>query len=517
MIAKHSGIPVLDLFAGPGGLGEGFSAFVDPGGKHPFRIALSIEKDAVAHKTLLLRSFYRQFERHAAPSDFYRRLRGEITTEQLFNAYRLEIANAQSEAWRATLGDDDEAPLSLLRQRVHDALGRFPGGPEKCVLIGGPPCQAYSLVGRSRNKGKKNYDLATDPKARLYLEYLQLIGDFWPAVFVMENVRGLLSARFGDELVFDLIRRDLADPADALRRSRRTRRKEKSHFYRLRALTCIDPNPARDDYLIKCEQFGVPQTRHRVIVVGVREDIDIKRLGTLTSLSGPTVNEVIGDLPPLRSGLSRETDDPASWWAAVRGVLIHEMSSEMKMAIRKSCAAAADNPLQSRGSEFVSGSPCIQYRRADWFFDPNLKGFCNHATRSHIRPDLHRYFFAACFAAKHGSSPELADFPRTLLPDHKNVAVALEGSHFADRFRVQIGSRPSTTVTSHISKDGHYYIHPDPAQCRSLTVREAARLQTFPDNYFFEGPRTAQYIQVGNAVPPLLAVQLAALIYRLVK
>jgi len=152
---------------------------------------------------------------------------------------------------------------------------------------------------------------------------------------------------------------------------------------------------------------------------------------------------------------------------------------------------------------------------ADWFLDKRLGGFCNHEARSHMPSDLHRYLFAACFAKVHGRSPTLVDFPSLLLPDHKNVQENVSETIFSDRFRVQIASRVATTITSHISKDGHYFIHPDPSQCRSLTVREAARLQTFPDNYRFEGPRTEQYTQVGNAVPPLLALQVAKVVSKL--
>ena len=126
--------------------------------------------------------------------------------------------------------------------------------------------------------------------------------------------------------------------------------------------------------------------------------------------------------------------------------------------------------------------------------------------------DLRRYYYASVFADVTGRSPKLSDFPKSLLPAHQNVELGRTGKMFSDRFRVQLPDQVATTITSHISKDGHYFIHYDPSQCRSLTVREAARLQTFPDNYSFQGPRTAQYHQVGNAVPPYLAAQIAEII-----
>ena len=138
----------------------------------------------------------------------------------------------------------------------------------------------------------------------------------------------------------------------------------------------------------------------------------------------------------------------------------------------------------------------------------SLGALLNHETRGHMEEDLGRYLFCASYATVYGRSPSSPDFPDELKPAHKSW----DAGHFADRFRVQLGHTSGSTITSHLAKDGHHFIHWDPRQCRSLTVREAARIQTFPDDYLFLGNRTQQYTQVGNAVPPLLARQIAGVV-----
>lgn len=490
-MSNESAIPVIDLFAGPGGLGEGFAAA-------GFDIRLSIEKDPAAHRTLELRAFFRQFDR--APDDYYEHLRGRLSREELFASHPRQAVAAMNEAMLAELGVMDH---TIVRDRIKSALN----GADPWVLIGGPPCQAYSLVGRARNRGIKGYSLGQDPKARLYIEYLRILADHWPAAFVMENVRGMLSAKIDGELVFDRICTDLVDPAAALKL-------KSTHKYALHALsgeTSLFAN-APADYLVRCERYGVPQARHRVIVVGLRNDVAATP-GTLDRIPAPSVYNAIGDLPKLRSGLSKESDDAGSWLDAVLEIFTRDKGTLSVMAMRKQLSEIRN--VQSklrklcRGGEFIPHNKVIGWRE-DWFHDSRLSGVVNHSTRSHIRGDLHRYLFAAVFAKVHGYSPKLAEFPVDLLPAHDNAKD--NDPAFADRFRVQLRDKPSTTITSHISKDGHYYIHYDPRQCRSLTVREAARLQTFPDNYFFVGPRTDQYRQVGNAVPPLLAFEIAKVV-----
>ncbi|BCL62791.1 hypothetical protein DGMP_34840 [Desulfomarina profundi] len=237
------------------------------------------------------------------------------------------------------------------------------------------------------------------------------------------------------------------------------------------------------------------------------------------------VQDVLDDLPRLRSGLSREkkiNNNFVKWAETLYGIIDQEWFNKGKYkhhsdSIVKTLESIFKNEL-NQGSEFIpywktKKKKLKDYELTKWYLDERLKGVCNHSSRSHMVSDLYRYLYASSFAEENNRSPLLEEFPAELIPAHKNAS----SGHFNDRFRVQVATKPSTTVTSHISKDGHYFIHYDPEQCRSLTVREAARLQTFPDNYFFEGSRTQQYIQVGNAVPPLLARQIAEIVHELIQ
>ena len=508
-------IPVVDFFAGPGGLGEGFSAPIRGSGR-PFRIMLSVEKDAAAHQTLELRAFFRQFDSRAVPDDYYRMLRGDIARAALFAAYEREADAARKEAWCAELG---ATPASSVRSRIADALQ----DADPWVLLGGPPCQAYSLAGRSRNSGRKDYDAATDKRQTLYVEYLQTLADHWPAVFVMENVKGLLSATVNEKRVFTRILDDLHDPRKALaREGRGVRRNGRTHTYELYSLVRhgLVGDVDLTDFVVPSEEFGVPQCRHRVIILGVRNDMNGTPPGLLSPLGRTNASKVLDGLPRLRSGLSQEDDSPEHWIDVLQrarsSVWLRQLDDRTLKSEILDALNSISRPRHDRGNEFVPCSSEVGYEE-DWFLDSQIGGVCNHSSRGHMSSDLHRYLFAASFAKVCGCSPVLSDFPSTLRPNHANVKEALNGGHFEDRFRVQLRNRPSTTITSHISKDGHYYIHPDPTQCRSLTVREAARLQTFPDNYLFCGNRTSQYTQVGNAVPPLLARAIARIVHSLLR
>lgn len=507
---------IVDLFAGPGGLAEGFASIRDTDGGRPFRIALSVEKEHSAFKTLRLRSFLRQFE-GAFPADYYRFLNGEITEPDWPTLFPQKWEAACRETLQLELGSRRTAPeIDSRLAEITKSHGR------NVILIGGPPCQAYSLVGRARNKGTEGYEARNDKRHFLYREYIRILHKLMPAIFVMENVKGLLSSSVDGRSVFDQVLDDLSKVGDGA--------------YRLVPLTPRSgrvlfegPHPPASDFVVRAENHGVPQSRHRVVIMGVRSDIarslspEQLHNPLPVSLSVATVRDVLKGMPHLRSGLSDEEDGDAPWKSANLQVMRQVMAvardlpgdwSKSFQAVGERTAtllARASRAKKRSGGPYTEVGPKCSKELKRWLVDSKLRRFPNNETRSHMRADLARYFFAALYGRVVGVSPKANDFPTELAPRHRNWKTG----KFADRFRVQLWDHPATTVTSHISKDGHYFIHPDPAQCRSLTVREAARLQTFPDNYLFKGNRTEQFVQVGNAVPPFLARKIAAVVHSL--
>lgn len=523
-------IPVIDLFAGPGGLSEGFSSFSHNSQKtYPFKVGVSIEMDPYAHRTLELRSFFHEFPPASVPEEYYQYLRKEISREELFNSYPEQAIKARKKAVMATLGSEDDVRI---HQRIKEVLTEYKDKP--WVLIGGPPCQAYSLIGRSRRqaKGVGLVIQQQDKRNFLYLEYLRIIAKFHPSVFVMENVKGMLSAEINGERIVNKIFKDLRNPEDAITEKNISSKKSKLEYriYSLVTSAESDEVLSPGDYLIRSEEFGIPQARHRVILLGIRSDLNIKPDTLKPKQRKVTVRELLSDLPALRSFFTKTKDSEQEWLAFIKSIIYQDWFKDYKPLIRNGRKLEPDRLMTqianglSRlkplgiGSEFIKTRVNPRYNR-EWFFDKRIGGVINHSARGHMKEDLWRYFFSSIYAEIYGCSPKMKDFPKQLLPNHRNVQTqeAIERGDFGDRFRVQDANHPAVTITCHISKDGHYSIHYDPAQCRSLTVREAARLQTFPDNYYFEGPRTQQYHQVGNAVPPLLAVQIAKVVFDVIK
>ena len=504
-------IPFIDIFAGPGGLGEGFSSFsID--GKFQFKPVLSIEKDPQAHKTLELRSFFRQFRNFSKhiPDEYYLHLRGVITREELFKKFPNEAQKAGIEAQCIELGGNG---FENSNENVDALITSAISGSMTWGLLGGPPCQAYSLIGRARQgHAKASYDKKTD----LYKHYLRILAVHKPTFFIFENVKGILSARKNGKSLFDKIVNDLSYPCVSVGFGNCNN----DHKYKLYSFKAIEEFPftkeldkehKKEDFIIRAEDYGIPQKRHRMIILGILDEPKYSVPSPLNQSTSMTVNQALEGLPHLRSGISDAQDSSDNWLLLLTETLLDFQENGLGHI---NGFGFGENLLNlNRGGEFVQSDlapNCNGHNPfTNWVLDNRLQGFANHKTRSHLQTDLQRYLYYSLVASASGRSPKLSDLPTSLLPDHKNVG----SGQFQDRFRVQLGNHPSTTITSHISKDGHYYIHPDPKQCRSFTVREAARLQTFPDNYFFCGPRTSQYLQVGNAVPPLLANQMAKIIY----
>ncbi len=504
-------VRVIDLFAGPGGLGEGFFSFKNENDTYPFEGLISVEKDLHAHATLTLRAFYRLLIKNNKPvtEEYFNYIAGKVSSPATLHTEHL-WEKAQSETLLLELGKDsdkDKAIFQLLKTDLDNSLDKAP-----TLLIGGPPCQAYSLVGRARNKGNKAYIPEDDHRHFLYKEYLATMELFSPDVFVMENVKGMLSSKINGGAVFEQIIQDLEECADG---------------YQLYSLKTgelfVKGETSPKDFILCSEDYGIPQNRHRIIILGIKKNLASNGLHKIISIDKAptiTVRDAIGDLPKLRSPLSNRgslynIDSIGNWTKnIVLGVnkliksekldpqLVNNLKSNLNGIISSKLTFQSTNCFETP----ISDNEYIKFVR-----DSDGDLVKDHESRPHMDSDLLRYFYCSTFRETYGKNARVDDFPEFLAPAHKNW----KSGKFVDRFKVQSYESTSSTITSHISKDGHYFIHSDPIQCRSLTVREAARLQTFPDSYQFMGKRTNQLHQVGNAVPPLLANKIATVVFQL--
>lgn len=411
----------IDLFAGAGGLMEGFK-------RAGINFIAHVEKDKYCCETLKTRLFYHFLKENNEEDLYYRYLSGEITREEFLSVYRDEFSEISKSVINMEINEQN---LPVIIDTIY-GLMRARNIKKVNILIGGLPCQAYSLVGRARDP----YRMEKDPRNYLYRYYVSILEEFKPEVFVFENVPGILTAGKGQ------LFRDIQQYF-----------KNAGYEIEYRILNSAD--------------FLVLQNRKRVILMGWKKG---------SGLSYPTfkkvshnykVKDLLADLPPLKPG-EGEDRNPLQYSAPPSPYLV-------ETGIRQS-------------KDLV----------------------IHHKARTHQPKDLEIYRLAIEFY-QNGRRLKYTDLPEHL-QTHRNR------TSFLDRFKVVDWEAPFChTIVSHLSKDGHYYIHPDITQLRSITVREAARIQSFPDNYIFEGSRTQQFIQVGNAVPPLMAYGIAREIRKMLK
>lgn len=477
-------IPVVDLFAGAGGLTEGFASLVDADDLPVFQPVMSVEKDPDACETLRLRAFLSRIadKEPGLPWEYeqFLRDRDPRALDCLKKRFPIAWDGARCEVVEAELGDADPVLIEMARLRVEAAS---PSGV--WVLAGGPPCQAYSTAGRSRRKHDPSF--ADDPRLRLYKSFMRFVHMLRPPVVVFENVVGILSAKVDGESVFSRIVHDF-----------------RSAGYSVRSV--VDPCPATSrDYIVESEKFGVPQARHRVILLAVRRGRGLHP-GVLREREAASVRDALVGLPKLHGVVSDPQGVPLPRFDEWKGLVPESIAQAARLVGR------VPDTVLSEANEIRR----CQGKLQAWYRGKlgGSKALEGHAARTVRAADMERYVFCAAFAQVKGKSPRLEEMPRCLWPKHANLDDVDADSRpaFNDRYYVQAWGKPSSTVTAHIAKSGHHFIHPDPRQHRSLTLREAARLQTFPDDFAFMGTKTAQFRQIGNAVPPLLAQQIAQVV-----
>ncbi len=396
----------IDLFAGAGGLSEGFI-------REGFNPVAHIEMNKEATDTLRTRLSFHYLNNNNKIHQYYSYLKNEITRDQLWNSIPEEIMVSviNTEITKKTI------------DKNFFSIDEHLGSKKVDVIIGGPPCQAYSLVGRSRDPN----GMTGDKRNFLFRHYAEFLIRYKPKYFVFENVLGLLTA--GNQ----------------------------QYLNEMLALFA-DIGYCADYKVLNAEEYGVLQRRRRVIIIGRKGKSKFQfPKPEIIDNSWEIKKDLFADLPYLVPG------------------------EEMKIARYTKIINNYQQTTESRnGIAFTT----------------------QHITRNHNERDLEIYSIAIDKWLNKKERLKYNDLPKRL-QTHNNTEA------FLDRYKVVDPFGHSHTVVAHISKDGHYYIYPDLKQIRSISVREAARIQSFPDDYFFEGGRTAAFKQIGNAVPPLMAQAIA--------
>lgn len=400
----------IDLFAGAGGLSEGFI-------RAGFKPIAHVEMNKDACDTIRTRTAYHWLKDNGKANIYDDYLKSETKNkEELWRKIPNHLINS------VVNKEISEKSLPEIFAKIDNGLN----GKKVDLIIGGPPCQAYSVVGRSRK------DMESDPRNHLYKHYVKFLEKYQPKMFVFENVQGILSAKNGEylEKIFKAV---------------------KNVGYELDL-------PQNKYKTLNAKNFNVLQDRKRVIIIGWKKELNLLYPKfEETEPKYKIFKDLFSDLKPLNNG---------------EGTLN---------------AVAYAKPV----NEYLQQSKIRN----------GLEVVTQHISRPNNENDLEIYRIAVEEWNK-GRRLDYATLPERLI-NHKNI------DSFTNRFQVVNGEGISHTVVAHIAMDGHYYIYPDKKQNRSITVREAARIQSFPDDYFFEGSRTAAFKQIGNAVPPLMAEKIA--------
>ena len=405
-------IAVVDLFAGAGGLGEGFASFEDDTGGRPYRVEISVDDDEAACETLRLRRFIGQFG-GGFPDEYYAFLNGESEEPDWASLFPREWEHASREVMCRGLGRP--WTMRFLSTRIEEIRRKY---RDNTVLIGGPPCQAYSLVGRGRNSGRGDYDPNTDGRLVLYRQYVKVLETLKPLAFVMENVKGIISSsRRGRGVFGDVLRRlESAEPG-----------------YVLYPLSPNEGGLDQSDpkrFVVRAEDYGVPQARHRVILVGIRSDIASQHLGdTLRLHRRPSCAawSVLDRMPRQRSRLSRGRDSAHAWSETYRGAAQEVIS--WARSTRNSCGPEIAGIIEECLSGMNGGPPAWRKRKIgvgaecsrdlrEWILDSRLVRVQNNEARSHMPSDIGRYLFVSAWGEAAGCSPTASSFPGFLAPQH---------------------------------------------------------------------------------------------------